>query len=228
MPVSNVTVGTVAVKIDKDGSAQVVQKSYHNKGSVTFEAEVGATYQLVDDVGSFDDVKPGDWFKDAVAYTAARTLMQGTGEKRFSPNENTSRGQLVTILYRLEGTPENKTENIFTDVESGKYYTEAVVWANANEIVGGYGDGSFGAEDPVIREQLATILYRYAGAPKTDGILEQFKDAGKAGKYAETALKWAVEKGIMSGKGNGILAPKGTAIRAEIAQMLMNYMNKIG
>lgn len=113
--------------------------------------------------------------------------------------------------------------NPFTDVQSGAWYADAVAWATQKRIVSGYGNGQFGPNDNITREQLAVILWRYAGQPTSDTTLDSFTDIGNAGGYALTALQWAVENGIISGKGTGILDPMGNATRAEAAQMLMNY-----
>ena len=149
--------------------------------------------------------------------------MAGTGETTFSPNTATTRGMIAAILYRLEGNPETNASMSFTDIGPGEYYSEAIAWAAEQGIVAGYSETLFGPDDPVTREQLVSMLYRYAGSPKTTGNLEAFTDSKKASKYAKPALCWAVETGILSGKGNGILDPQGKATRAEVASVLMRY-----
>ena len=177
---------------------------------------------------TFPDVPAGAWYEKAVAYVCEKGLMTGTGSETFSPDQNTTRGMIVTILYRLAGSPSVETGPDFRDVSAGMWYTDAVAWGSANGLVNGYGDGRFGPEDPITREQLAAFLYRYAMSQGEDvtvsGDLTAFTDGAEASGWAAEALAWAVERGILSGKGNGVLDPTGTATRAETAQMLMNAM----
>ena len=148
--------------------------------------------------------------------------MSGTGTNTFAPGNNLTRAMLAQILYNNEGKP-SASGNAFTDVQSGAWYTDAITWATQKGIVSGYGNGQFGPDDHITREQLAVMLWRYAGQPTSNASLNGFTDIDKASSYALTALQWAVEKGIISGKGNGTLDPTGNATRAEVAQMLMNY-----
>ena len=174
----------------------------------------------------FYDVTTADWFYDAVQFVYEEDMMQGTSANAFSPYAATTRGMLVTILYRLEGEPA-VTGNPFSDVAANTWYTDAISWSAANEIVVGHGNGLFGPNDNLTREQLATILYRYAAFKGYDvtvtGNLAAFIDAGAASDWAQTALAWAVENGVMNGNGNGVLDPTGTTTRAHVAQMLMNF-----
>lgn len=157
----------------------------------------------------FNDVNDGDWFNDAVNYAADKGLMTGTGEKTFSPYSNTTRAMLMTILARMSGE----------DTTGGAtWYRKGLEWAVAN----GVSDGT-NPEKNITREQLAVMLYRYAGSPDTTGSLAAFKDADSVSDYAKTAVKWAVEKGIITGKGGGMLDPKSDATRAEMAAMLQRY-----
>ena len=178
----------------------------------------------------FTDVNEDSWFYNAVSFVLQEGMMNGTADDTFSPNLNTTRGMIVTILYRLENEPA-VSGNPFGDVETGKYYANAVVWAAANDIVNGYGEGIFGPEDNITREQLAAILYRYATSKGYDvsatGDLSAFADGATASDWATTALSWAVSNGIMNGKGDGVLDPTGNATRAEAAQMLMNFCKNI-
>ena len=177
-------------------------------------------------VGSFLDVKESDWFCSAVAYAYEHELMNGTSEKFFSPSSSLTRGQLVTILYRIAGEPETATEKSFTDVKAGRYYTDAVKWAAEKGIVNGYNDGTFKPDAPISREQVATILYRYEGAPDITGDLD-FPDENLAGKYAKDALRWAMQKGLITGvktTDGTILNPKANATRAQIATIIMRYL----
>lgn len=178
----------------------------------------------------FTDVKTADWYYDAVQYVYEKGMMTGTGATTFSPNNTTSRGMIVTILHRLDGTP-SATGAAFTDVPAGQWYTDAVAWASANEIVGGYGDGKFGPDDPITREQMATILYRYSRYKGYDttvsGSLSGFPDAAKTSSYAADAMGWAVGTGLIAGMDDGTLAPQGSATRAQAATIFMRYCENI-
>ncbi len=177
-------------------------------------------------VGSFMDVKATDWFKNAVAYAYENELMNGTSDMLFNPSGSLTRGQLITILYRVAGEPAVEAPADFSDVPAGKYFSNAVAWAAENGIVNGYNDGSFKPDNKITREQIATILYRYAGNPKVDGPLD-YPDAEKIGNYAKDAMTWAVSEGLITGiKSNGVttLAPKNTATRAQIATIIMRFL----
>lgn len=178
----------------------------------------------------FTDVKETDWFYDAVQYVYEKDMMNGTGESTFSPDITTTRGMIVTILYRLEGLPSVEGEN-FTDVSADQYYSDAVAWASANNIVNGYGDGTFGPNDPITREQLAAILYRYMQykgyATEATGDISEFTDGSQVSSYAVEAMNWAVGVGLISGVGNNTLAPKDIATRAQVAMILMRFCTTI-
>ena len=153
--------------------------------------------------------------------------MTGTGSGMFSPNEEITRGMLVTILYRLSGEPAVSESAPFADVETGSYYEKAVAWAAACGIVSGYENGSFGPNDAVTREQLAAILYRYARYQGQDvsasADLSGFADAGAVSGYAQPALAWASGSGLIVGTTDGTLDPQGTATRAQAATILMRF-----
>lgn len=181
----------------------------------------------------FTDVHPDDWFYEAVMFVYQNNLMNGTSATTFSPNDATTRAQIATIFYRMAGSPAVENTNPFTDVPYGPgtdWYYDAVLWVQQNGIMQGYGNNLFGPNDPVTREQLAVIFYNYAKFKgydtTTSGDLSGFTDAGDLSPWAQEAMKWAVGSGVMSGKGNGILDPKGTATRAEIAAMLQNFIEK--
>lgn len=213
--IEKITVNGKEVEIPADGRLTGLKPS--DKVVVTF-AEI---------FPRFTDVAPGAWYYDAVKYAVNHGLFYGTSDTTFSPNSAMTRGMLVTVLYRMESEPEADPAD-FLDVESGKYYSEAAAWAAENEIMMGYGNGKFGPADAITREQLAAILYRYSGSPASSGTLTGFTDVDKASGYAAPALKWAVESGIMSGKGGGILDPAGRATRAEVAAMLMRFCKATG
>lgn len=171
----------------------------------------------------FEDVKAGDWFHDDVRYVYERGLMVGTDESHFRPEWDTSRAMIAVILWRMEGSPGVKTGADYPDCVADSWYAQAVAWASESGVVKGYDNGSFGPEDPITREQLAVMLWRYAGSPKAKGGLSTFTDAGQAGFWAVDALDWAVEAGILRGKDGGRLDPTGLASRAEAAAMLTRY-----
>ncbi len=176
----------------------------------------------------FADVRAGDWFYESVQYVYEHDLMLGTSATTFSPTASTERGMIVTILWRMEGQPEATNAQDFSDVQSGDYYAQAVAWANENGIALGYGNGKFGPKDTITREQLAAVLYRYAQYKGADvgagGALDRFTDTAEISGYAREPMAWAVEQGIITGKGGGVLAPKGQATRGETAAMLMRYL----
>ena len=186
---------------------------------------------VVEPTTGFNDVADKDWFADAVKYVADKGMMNGTSKTTFGPNDSTTRGMIVTVLYRLENEPSAAAAS-FTDVVSGQYYTDAVAWANANGIVTGYGNGKFGPNDVVTREQFAAILYRYAQYKKYDVSVGEdtnilsYADAQSVSAYAIPAMQWAGGAGIVNGS-NGKLNPQNNATRAEVATMLMRYCEKV-
>lgn len=172
----------------------------------------------------FTDVTADAWYYDAVKFVSENSLMNGLSSTVFAPDANLSRAQLAQILYNKEGKPAVSSASSFIDVAAGDWYTDAVTWAASQNIVGGYGDGQFGPNDNITREQLAVMLWRYAGEPASISELS-FSDANQISNFALSAMRWAVEKGILNGKGNGILDPKGLATRAQVAQMFKNYLD---
>lgn len=175
----------------------------------------------------FTDTSTTAWYHDGIHYCLDNGLMVGTGEGKFSPNSNTSRGMVVSILYRLSGSPAAAAAN-YSDVAAGSYYAGAVSWATAKGYAVGYGNGSFGPNDPITREQLAAILYRYAGSPSTAGmVLSEFTDAGNISAFATDAMRWAVGNGLIEGKGNQLLDPRGLATRAQTAAIIMRFCETI-
>lgn len=171
----------------------------------------------------FADV-PGDaWFYDAVRHCCGRNYFKGESDALFAPGETMTRAMFATVLYRMAGEPAAVGENPFTDVKDGRWYTDAVIWAAGRGLIAGYGDGRFGPGDPVTREQMAAIFWRYNGAPAGTGGLSGFRDAGSVSGWAKGAFAWAVSAGVISGRGDGILDPAGAAARAEVAQIVMNY-----
>lgn len=174
----------------------------------------------------FTDVSEENWYYDAVRFVGENGLMNGISSNVFAPDSDLSRAMLAQILYNKEGKPSVAESNAFTDVVPGEWYSNAVTWAAANNIVGGYGNSLFGSNDNITREQLAVMLWRYAGEPVATSKEVHFSDATQISGYALNAIKWAIEKGIINGKGFDVLDPKGFATRAQVAQMLKNYLSK--
>lgn len=183
------------------------------------------------DVDSFTDVNKTDWFYDDVKYVVENGLMNGTGDGKFSPTDSMNRAMLVTVLYRLEGEPKVSGTSEFTDVENNQWYTNAVLWATKNEIVNGYGDGKFGPTDSITREQMATILFRYAAyknyKTSDSNSLTGYTDFSEISVYALKSLKWANAEGLITGRTASTLAPQGTATRAEVAAILHRFVENV-
>ena len=177
---------------------------------------------------SYRDVDTSAWYHEAVDYVLVNGLMSGYGNGVFGPNDHLSRAQLCQILYNKEGRPAVTGSSVFTDVAGTAWYANAVIWANTNGIVGGYGGGLFGPDDPITREQLAAILWRYAGSPESSHSLDAFTDAGQISDWARDAMQWANENGVLNGDGSGHLIPRSNATRAHVAQMIQNFLENIG
>lgn len=175
----------------------------------------------------FTDVNTGDWFFDYVAYVYANGLMDGTSATTFEPNGTMTRAMLVTILWRMEGEPVVNYLMPFTDVDGGAWYAEAVRWASSEGIVEGVSDTSFAPNAEITREQLAAILWRYAGEPATAANLAGYADGASVSAYAVDAMRWCVEHGIITGTTAATLEPQGTATRAQAAAMLMRFAENL-
>ena len=221
-------VGAVAVT-DRFGDAVAVTEQAD--GTYTFtmpNGQVTVTVTFAEAPLPFPDVTEGDWFYDAVRYAYETGLMDGVGDNLFAPNSETTRAQLVTILYRLAGEPEPGGDSGFSDVAAGTWYTDAVAWAAQNGIVNGVSDTEFAPGDDITREQLAAILYRYAACQGYDvsqrADLSGFGDASSISGYAQEALSWAHAQGLVLGFEDGSLRPQGTASRAQIAAVLMRFL----
>ena len=200
-------------------------------GKVTVEASFA---EIAPEPLPFGDVDDGDWFADAVRFVYENGMMNGVSETDFAPHAATSRSMIVTILYRLEGEPVVDYAMDFTDVAGDAYYAEAVRWAASEGIVGGYGGGLFGSDDAVTREQLAAILYRYAVYKGYDVSIGEdtnilsYADFADLSEYAIPAIQWACGAGIVNGTSESTLTPQGEATRAQVAAMLMRFVEAIG
>lgn len=222
---------TVEVTNNGDGTYSFIQP----RGSVTIEVSFKTA---VCDGGRdcpsyhFSDIDTSQWYHEAVDYVVANGLMNGTSSTTFAPTTELSRGMLVTILWRMENQPVANYQMTFEDVAEDAYYAEAIRWAAGNEIITGHSSSIFSPDEPITREQLATILFRYAqyngmGAVTLEYNLGGFADIEAISEYAGTAMNWAVGRGIINGKAGNLLDPAGATSRAEAAQMLMKYQQNV-
>ena len=230
-PDEGYAVGTITVT-DRFGDA--VRVTEQADGTYTFvmpngQVTVSATFVQTEEPAPaepFPDVDENDWFYDEVVYVYENGLMNGVENNQFAPNTATNRAMLATILYRLAGQPDVSGDLPFTDVAAGTWYTDAVLWAAQNGIVNGLGENTFAPMNTLTREQLVTMLYRYAEAEGYDvsaaADLSGYPDAGKVQTYAQKAMSWAVAEGIVEGM-DGNLNPAGNATRAQIATILMRF-----
>ncbi len=172
------------------------------------------------------------WYHDGVHFCVENGLMKGYSGNEFAPHELLTRAQIAQILFNCENEPNVDVEEIFNDVALAAWYAEAVTWANDAGVVLGYGDGNFGPEDPITREQMVAVLYRYCQlkgydvSSGEDVDLSKYTDADQISSWAVSAMKWAYAEGIISGVGNGKLDPGGSATRAQAATMLMRFCQK--
>ena len=183
-------------------------------------------------INPFYDVSEENWFYQAVKYVYQNGLMSGTSKTMFSPNQNMTRGMVVTVLYRMENQPDISTLNPFIDVEQDKYYHNAVIWASENSIISGYGNGTFGPDDNITREQFVSILYRYAKYIGMDTKqsadmekLSYYKDADEISSYALEPFYWAITNRMINGTSESELSPKEFATRAQVAEIIMGFAN---
>ena len=183
-------------------------------------------FAAVEDTG-FSDVDADDWFAASAIYVRDNGVMNGTSATTFNPDGTTSRGQITAILYRAAGSPAVSGSADFPDVADGAYYADAAVWAAANGIVTGYADGTFGPNDPITRQQLAAILWRYAGSPSAEAGAD-FADESAIASYAVTAVDWARDAGVITGRDGNRFDPNGRATRAQAAVILHRYLELLG
>ncbi|MFR7447203.1 MAG: leucine-rich repeat protein [Evtepia gabavorous] len=227
------------VVTDKNGDT--VKLTDKGSGTYTFKmpaskVTVEATFTQIatePETLPFTDVKTGDWFYEAVQYVYDKGMMTGVSADRFAPASTTTRGMIVTILYRLENEPAVSGGSAFTDVESGAWYADAVAWAAANDIVNGTSATTFAPNSPITREQMATMLYRFAQYKGMDVVTLQehltgYPDGDQVSDYAIPAMNWAVGQGLIAGMENGTLVPQGSATRAQVATILMRFCESIG
>ena len=192
---------------------------------LTFSLSVTA-FAAVEDTG-FSDVDADDWFADSAVYVRDNGIMNGTSATTFNPDGTTSRGQITAILYRAAGSPAVSDAVDFPDVAPGAYYADAAVWAAANGVVTGYADGTFRPNDPITRQQMAAILWRYAGSPAAEPGTD-YADESAIAAYAVTAVDWARDAGVISGRDGNRFDPSGRATRAQAAVILHRYLELTG
>ena len=216
---------TVTVTFKEEGKTE--DKEETNETEETDKTEETTTPETV----AFSDVSESDWFYKGVSYVVENGMMNGVGENQFAPNAPLTREMLAVVLYNMEKQPESTGVNPFADVKADMWYTDAIVWANANGIVAGYDDSTFGLGDSITREQLAAILYRYAQMKGYDvtekADLTGYADSAAISGYAVEAMQWANANGIVNGMTETTLAPQGAATRAQVATMLMNFCENV-
>lgn len=222
---TTVTVGVV----DGIGSAEIAvtvnAKSSGGGSSSNRPSNRPGTDEPATSTLPFTDVKVEDWFYDSVKKAFEKGLMKGTDETTFAPNASTTRAMVATVLFRMDGEKKTDVAGLFNDVEADSWYTDAVAWAAEKGIVLGYDETTFAPNDNVTREQLVVMLYRYAAVTeKSEKDLSAFADAASVSEWATEAMTWAVEKGIILGKGNSTLDPQGVASRAEVCTMLVRFL----
>ena len=218
---------------DKNGSALKLTSKSNGKYTFVMPASkvtVNAVFIKTVKELPFTDIPDGAWYEDAARFVYENGLMNGTSATTFGPNGTTTRAMIVAILYRLENEP-GAGDSGFQDVPNGQYYTGAVAWASANGIVNGYGDGTFGPNNTITREQLAAILYRYAAYKGYDvtarADLSGYTDVGSVGGYAVEAMQWANAEGLVNGTSATTLTPKGSATRAQVAAILTRFCENV-
>lgn len=229
IPVENPTAGTVAVRVKADDSEEIIKTSVTSETGVVVTIQDGDKVKIVDNSTEFTDVPDTYWGAEAIDFVSSRELMNGVGNKLFAPGDKLTRGQLCQLLYNLEDAPASG-DSAFTDVADGAWFADAVDWAAFQGIVSSYGNGAFGPNDPITREQLTVMLYRYAQLKGYDvrvgedtNILS-YTDAQAISEYTVSAMQWACGAGIIKGTGDGsMLSPLGDATRAEVATMLMRF-----
>ncbi len=231
IPVENSSSGIVAVLVYADGTEKLIRDCAIGDNGVVLDVKDSAVVKIVDKSRDFADVPDENyWAGDAVQFVAARELFKGVSETEFAPDGAMTRGMIVTVLHRLAYEPESVASD-FGDVAAGAYYADAVAWAESNGVVKGCGDGTFAPDQDVTREQLVTILYRYAkdkGIKTSGGAdLSRFADAQTVGSYATDAMSWAVGVGLVNGVDENHLQPVGDATRAQVAAILMRFCNAV-
>ncbi len=231
IPVKDVTDGTVAVIIKADGTEQIIKTAIAAEGGLEMSVTGNVSVKIKDNAKKFIDIADDYWAKGAVDFTSSREIFKGVTETIFAPADEVNRGMMATVLYRLADA-KAEGENVFFDVADGVWYTDAVVWANRSGVVTGYADGNFGPADAITREQMATMLFRFAKVAGMDvtvkGDVSKFSDGSEVSSWASEAMAWAVGVGVINGVGDPvlgtILAPAKSASRAEVATIMQRMV----
>ena len=211
IPVRDAGNGTVAVLIREDGTEEILLTSLPSENGISVILQDGDTVKITDNSKSFADVAEDYWGAEAIGFVTAREIFKGTGEDTFAPESSMTRAMILTVLARCEGVD---------TAAGGEWYESGVQWAVEN----GISDGT-DLNAPVTREQLVTMLYRYAGEPEIAGSIGSFSDTSAVSSWAEDAVIWAVENGIIEGMGDGTLKPQETATRAQVAAILQRFLS---
>lgn len=212
IPVDNVTSSTVAILISADGSEKILKTCVASENGLIVDLSNGDKVQILDNAKTFSDVPDDYWGADAIAFVTSRELFSGTGQNRFSPESNMSRAMIVTVLARLEGVDTS---------DSSPWYESGRQWA----MKAGISDGT-NMDGSLTREQLAAMLYRYAGSPSVSGTITGFTDVDSISDWALDAMTWAVNSGILNGS-KGALKPQAPATRAQVAAMLQRFVENV-
>ena len=222
-----------------DSKGKEIDLTHKGGNEYTFKmpagrVEIEVSFREIEVELPFTDVPEGAWYEDAAAYVYEHGLMAGTSTTTFAPDATTSRSMIATILWRMAGSPVVNYLMTFSDVEQGQWYSEAIRWAASEGIVGGYGNGLFGTNDPITREQFAAMLYRFAQEQGYDVSIGEntnilsYTDVADLSEYAISAMQWAVGAGIINGTGDGsTLSPQGQATRAQVAVILTRYCENV-
>jgi uncharacterized repeat protein (TIGR02543 family) len=226
----NANIGYEVADVLVDGKSVGAVSSY-TFDNVNTTHSISATFKEKDGSSTYTDVPVNSWYTNAVDYVTAKGLMNGVSEGAFDPLGTLSRGMLATILWRLEGSPATTSESIFPDVASGRWYSDAIVWATAEGIVKGYSNGNFGPNDPVTREQFAAIMYRYAATKSYDvsksASLSEYVDQKTVSNWALDSMRWANATGLIVGTPASTLVPTRNANRAQAATILMRFCENV-
>ena len=220
----------VEVRPNGDGTYSFTQPSGAVTITVSFRLLTDASECPRDEscpMSGYTDLDMEAWYHDGIHYCLDEGLMDGVGMGLFAPNATTSRAMIVTILWRLQGSPEVQAAEAFDDVAPDAWYARAIAWAVAEGVADGYGGGLFGPNDAITREQLAAMLWRYAGKPEAEDALSVFTDGADTSGWAQQAMSWAVARGLITGVDSDSLSPKGQATRAQTATILMRFAQSI-
>jgi 2',3'-cyclic-nucleotide 2'-phosphodiesterase (5'-nucleotidase family) len=231
IPLADAKPGVVAVLVHADGTEEVLKKSVTSEEGLVASLDGSATLKIINNSKNFSDIPENNWAASAAAFASSRELFQGTSDNTFSPAMPMTRGMLVTVLHRLEDKPEGNKAS-FEDVNTNGWYADAVNWASETGIVNGISSNSFAPDDSITRESLAVMLYRYARVLELDtqarnDVYKSFVDNGNVSAWAAEAMNWAVQNEILTGKNGNTLDPNGIASRAEVAIMIMRFVEKL-